>query len=573
MKKNYSFRKRLGLSFTVLLFSFGGAYSQTKVIEDFNTYAIGEEAVDLNGLGTATNGWGSAWEQTHGQILLQRGNLIAGPVAGGQHAKSTNGSTNVNYYRYLKDNYENKAGATYWLGFQLDPTVEARWGGLGLFHYATEIMLIGTPNGFNELGVAAPGLSSKILEGTSASEKARFVVRIDMKGEEGGNPVVYVWKDPDMTVQPSIETAGITMEIPRLANGFNRVRLGHRDGASLAYDHIRISTDWHDLNQLEEPEPGPVHEPEYLASENFDSYELAEGEGTDLKGLGSATNGWAGPWEMVNGSFLLKKGNIPADEAEGGIHAVTESVNGSAVNYYRSLSGTWENMADKQYWLGFQFNPLTAPNWGGLFLYLYHKELAVLGIPNATGQLGLAKSGTHVVMEKTSATDSNWFVARIDMTGPDGVPQMYVWNNPDPNTEPNPDNAVLSVAMPELANGFNRIRIGNHASGSIAYDHIRLSNRWQDLPFQTGLVTSIPDAAKADYLVYPVPANGNITVEHAANTTITFTTMDGRILKSVENKSNKANVDISDLKPGVYILSVDKGTSRSYKRIVVGSGH
>ncbi len=67
-------------------------------------------------------------------------------------------------------------------------------------------------------------------------------------------------------------------------------------------------------------------------------------------------------------------------------------------------------------------------------------------------------------------------------------------------------------------------------------------------------------------LVYPSPASSQVTIEHKRilrDAKITVTAMDGRILKTIlpSEGSSHTTLNVTDLKPGIYIIRLDEGGS------------
>ncbi|MGY5851157.1 phospholipase D-like domain-containing protein [Salegentibacter sp. F14] len=222
------------------------------------------------------------------------------------------------------------------------------------------------------------------------------------------------------------------------------------------------------------------------AIEDFDSYTL-NGETMDIDGLGGNSNGWGGPWEQSSGKFLIAEGNLPEDDSENAKHAYTiQAGDDKNINYYRMLAGTWENTANASYWLGFQFSPKQVGTWAGLGLYKDGNELLIIGTPYKTQKQGIGgMSEGRVIIEDSKDTDKTWFVAKIEMKGPDQNPYLHVWRNPDPQGTPDIEDADVSIEWPDGKYGFNRIRIGNTwtSGASYGYDNIILSDSFADLVF------------------------------------------------------------------------------------------
>ncbi len=82
----------------------------------------------------------------------------------------------------------------------------------------------------------------------------------------------------------------------------------------------------------------------------------------------------------------------------------------------------------------------------------------------------------------------------------------------------------------------------------------------------SGVVRLNGDNSYSDkMMVYPSPATSEITVQHKQLTRdgrITINSLDGKVLKSVTptNRSSHTPIDISNLRPGMYIVRLDDGT-------------
>jgi hypothetical protein len=66
-----------------------------------------------------------------------------------------------------------------------------------------------------------------------------------------------------------------------------------------------------------------------------------------------------------------------------------------------------------------------------------------------------------------------------------------------------------------------------------------------------------------DCLIYPNPVSNNITIEFALQALIEISNTEGQIIKRLNVKGNKTNIDISDFLSGFYIIRVqtDKGVT------------
>jgi len=67
--------------------------------------------------------------------------------------------------------------------------------------------------------------------------------------------------------------------------------------------------------------------------------------------------------------------------------------------------------------------------------------------------------------------------------------------------------------------------------------------------------------------VYPTPAQNQLTVQHsqlAANATVTVSTMDGKVLRTIRPSAGTSNtmIDLSGLSAGMYVLRLDNGKGK-----------
>jgi len=83
------------------------------------------------------------------------------------------------------------------------------------------------------------------------------------------------------------------------------------------------------------------------------------------------------------------------------------------------------------------------------------------------------------------------------------------------------------------------------------------------IKFVTGAGNSFSNQLK----VYPTPAQNQLTVQHsqlAANATVTISTIDGKVLKTIRPSAGTSNtmIDLSGLSAGMYVLRLDNGKGK-----------
>lgn len=82
--------------------------------------------------------------------------------------------------------------------------------------------------------------------------------------------------------------------------------------------------------------------------------------------------------------------------------------------------------------------------------------------------------------------------------------------------------------------------------------------------FATGVAESAMDAIS----LYPNPVRNNLTIENADNVTVNIYAVNGQMVKSLV-VNGTANVDMSDLSNGIYIVKMQSQGSISTKKIQV----
>ena len=67
---------------------------------------------------------------------------------------------------------------------------------------------------------------------------------------------------------------------------------------------------------------------------------------------------------------------------------------------------------------------------------------------------------------------------------------------------------------------------------------------------------ALPSLVSRNISVYPNPANNNITFENTHKGILEFINLQGQQIKTIKVASNKINIDVSDLLPGMYVLKM-----------------
>jgi hypothetical protein len=99
------------------------------------------------------------------------------------------------------------------------------------------------------------------------------------------------------------------------------------------------------------------------------------------------------------------------------------------------------------------------------------------------------------------------------------------------------------------------------AAGTVYY---RVKNMDIDGQYKYSSIVKVTNKRASTLKLYPVPAKENVTLQHErirANTTLTLTTIDGRVVKQIRpaTDSYQTPVSLSGLQPGLYLLRLDNG--------------
>lgn len=230
-----------------------------------------------------------------------------------------------------------------------------------------------------------------------------------------------------------------------------------------------------------------------------ESFEYSKGTSIDTL-TGIKANGWAGPWDLVDGKVKL---NVVADTALNysnlnyavpnvGNHLTVNTLTGNWNNYaryMRPLEKTWPDTKG-QYWISFIFEPKKAPTGNTyLIVKLYNDKSEVLAIGKGGGGTifscgsGWPGGAGADVSKIQCEAGPVWIVTRIDMSGDGKNERTFMWIDPALNTVP--DTAVADVKRYSTMNsGFNNVAIefgGEDANLVLSFDEIRLGTSFADV--------------------------------------------------------------------------------------------
>jgi hypothetical protein len=244
-----------------------------------------------------------------------------------------------------------------------------------------------------------------------------------------------------------------------------------------------------------------------LSSQSWSQYSAREDfaylAGKSLDTLGTATNGWGGPWIIdtsashnYNLSMVSDTGfnYSDLDFAYPNIgNALIPKLPGNwaAARYFRPLDKVWPDTKG-QYWVSYLFQTQVAPTGNTYYLlklYSGSSERIAFGkggggTTYTCGSGWPGGSGADV----STTTDQGgpiWIVAMINLTGDataDANARTFMWVNPDPSKAPDTNSADVK-RYTNLSTGFDRVAIefGGADTMQLGYDEIRLGTSFTDV--------------------------------------------------------------------------------------------
>ncbi len=326
--------------------------------------------------------------------------------------------------------------------------------------------------------------------------------------------------------------------------------------------------------------------------------------GSVVDGLGSASGGWAGPWQYLKESLNVDSAMFVVDTAfdysdvqvnvpKSGLHmtSVLKSPN-SKIRQQRFLDHECTIAVGNTYWISALeelWNDASISSWCGISLYDSLNERPLLGKGWGDGVYSFG-GGTPSANEKSSATWDNgpvWLVARID--GNDGnIATLHMWVNPDPtNGEPDTSTADTRSRYTSFSK-FNSIVMafgdysGKDDKVEMSIDEIRFGTTWDD-------VSSVfPGAGVASrntnpmnytlYQNYPNPFNPSTKISYSLKNTgkvrLSVFDMLGREVAVLVNSTQNAGVhnvtfSASKLVSGIYMYRLEADNNILSKKMVL----
>ncbi|MEO1054544.1 MAG: T9SS type A sorting domain-containing protein [Bacteroidota bacterium] len=556
------------------------------------------ESTDLAGNGDRSEGFGGPWVNSSGDaVSLDAGSIETDfAIFEGNKANVNYTDQPVNYDRPLSGPFMDD-GSTIWMSFLIDfEDVQkiSTEGQLVLMNGMEEVIGFGRTSGFNRIGFTWSPDVFQFISNTSSDDEHWVVVRIDMSGDANAE-TIYMWIDPDPTVQPSATRADLVMDensTQRLAinDGFDGIRIKTSGGTpfQMFVDEIRLGFSFGDVSKLEEEIPADL-----VAREQF-RYD----PGDNLENLGGTSSQWGGSWQIA-----------PGGGGEARIDAGSLSATGLSLNTVGEKARLIAEGAGNARFLRPLASPIADDGNGYWLSFLGRVDFA----GGVVGQTGFAQDGTDLVivgkkfndatisildranggggtaLTDVAVADNNWHVIFVQFSGDEAADSVYLWLNPDPETEPDLASADARMGTTSLNGGFNQIFM--RTEGGIAeyfVDEIYFGSSFEAIaPLGEGgdPVTSLEDRINNQFSVYnyPNPFTNATTIQYTlkkpGDVELTIMSLSGkRVLTLLEKDNLPGDHTISwdgrdgagnRLPTGIYFYRLVQGDAAVTKRMIL----
>lgn len=139
------------------------------------------------------------------------------------------------------------------------------------------------------------------------------------------------------------------------------------------------------------------------------------------------------------------------------------------------------------------------------------------------------------------------------------------WQIPDKNINGNFDLVSVASEAPDDISFIAIAAAGNATSSTIKYDNYMVSA-------VNNTTASVNDVVSTKFNIYPNPAHDVVTLSNDENISVekvSVTDMNGRVVKTQSfNASSEVQINISDLKSGIYIFNITTNNGNATKKVI-----
>ncbi len=474
--------------YILILFLFATSPALSQLASEGYNYA---EDTQVIGAGGGT-GWSGSWTLATGadKVILpggiQNGAINKATASNSLQLDFPQGGENVRMKRRL-ENAVSDDGNTYWLSFM------TTYGGSGAGN-VMQVMLVnfdafGASGGNGQLVRVGKGVNGLGIEGVGTLTGTDFigthwiVLKVVMSGDADAEQV-FMFLDPDPSTEPQEIDADLT-GTRGLNDGFDGigVKIEGSPGLLSTLDDIYLGNDFSQVIPVDWEDFFPSQP----AVESFDY-----GLGTALAGQGTGNDGWRNGWTQVKGNGT----EIIADTVESEfvlqighqLQMTLPNTQRDTVTVERQFFGTFVDDSSTV-WLSFIMSSDDLQVSKSSRLELLNGDQRVLAIG---GLEGLSESAVlwngRSRSTGVNVQGRNWYVAKVEFSGDEGIDSLYLWVNPDPTVSPLEAAANVTLEesgseSPFLNQGFDRLRLALSGFGPFAvqFDEIRIGFSFGDV--------------------------------------------------------------------------------------------
>ena len=475
---------------------------QTAIAFDQFNYAAGE---DLLGQGAATDGWAGAWDTIASDTIVAKvdvGGLINENLLARTSTNAYRGTSvgeNNRVIRYLDTPLELTDDSEVWFSAHL--AVNGNVGnnvGTMIFADTTadnyERIIIGKRFGNRNLFATGPGAGPTNSGAQFQGASARYVVGKLTASDTSDNWVLNLWVDPDPTMEPDTNDAGVRNKLYPPAT-FNAISLKTegQSGLNFEVDDIFLGTTFADVV------PGDLTPVDTLPEPAMEPFDYMAGD--SLNGLNGGS-GWDGGWVLTGPDNPVI--------TEGGIQSLPllKQTSGNKVTVQdrtramRKMAGTYGDQG-RSHWVGWFFDSENGgPNVTNLVLADSERfpdggagELLQIGRSFNGSVLRLIGQGQTTV----TADEGHFIVLELATDGTAANDVVYMWVDPDPETAPSRDDALV-VGQANLTTwDAVALKVAGDPGVTAEWDDIYVGNTYQDIVPNDLLDVQAPDVPVVAY--------------------------------------------------------------------------
>lgn len=201
---------------------------------------------------------------------------------------------------------------------------------------------------------------------------------------------------------------------------------------------------------------------------------------------------------------------------------------------------------------GFQYSPDT-------------RGLIGVMLKSATEVTGIALDEVNGQPAAVTLPQNQWVKLILMINYNNGTVTWSIPSMPDKGGSSNPTAWYTTANQPKEFNFVAGASAGNNAAATLKFDNYSLSAVASE-------TASVNDQLSQQFAMYPNPTTGLVTITNNENVfvnQVNVTDMNGRVVKTLTfDNVSEAQVDMSNLSAGMYILNIDTNQGTATKKVI-----